>query len=107
MEERFSWSHGVTWWLGIVLAVGVAVVLLEGAESFFPGAWLMFVGTGFVLVGAILGSFRTGNWTSPGQRVHPTPFEALVGLTGLTLALCPLVVLLSRVAIAYARHASA
>ena len=107
MEERFSWSQGVTWWLVIVLAVGVAAVLLEGAEAFFPGAWLMFAGTGLVLVGAILGSFRTGNWTSPGPRVQPTPFEALAGLTGVALALCPLVVLLFRFAITYVRQASA
>jgi hypothetical protein len=107
MEERFSWSTRVSWWLGIVLAVSVIAVLAQGTEDAFPGAWLMFGGAGLVAVGAFLGSLRTGNWTSPGPRVHPTPFEAVVGLTGVALALGPLVILACRLSIAYVKQASA
>ena len=73
----------------------------------FPGVWLLFFGGGLVWVGGIIGSARTGSWFTWQEKVQPTHFEALMGLTGALLAACPLVVLAVRFAALYVRHTNA
>jgi hypothetical protein len=90
-----------------VVLVGSLFVLLEGSEGLFPGVWLMFAGTGLVMVGAIAGSARTGSWSTWDEKVYPTYFEALVGLTGVALAASPFIVLLVRFAKFYVQQVRA
>jgi hypothetical protein len=101
MGDRFTWSRGVAYWLGGVAALGLIAVVAGGRDGLFPGGWLLFLGAGMVWVGGIIGSARTGSWFTWQEKVTPTHFEAVTGLTGAVLASCPLVVLAIRLMLLY------
>jgi hypothetical protein len=101
MEDRFTWSRGVTYRRWGVAALGLIAVVADGHDGLFPGGWLLFLGAGMVWLGAFIGSARTGSWFTWQEKVAPTHFEAVTGLKGVVLASCPLVVLAIRLMLLY------
>lgn len=79
-------------WLTIVLLVGVTFSFTRHeTNSILPGEFLLIVGIGLIMVGCILGSARTGKWTTWDGRVSPNRLEWFLGLTGAVLFIAPFV----------------
>ncbi len=97
MEDRFSWSRSVVLWLLAVMVLGLLAVIAEGRDGSFPGLWLIFAGAGLAFVSGLIGSARTSSWFMWQKEVGPTNFEAILGLTGVVLVACPLLVISFRI----------
>lgn len=85
-------SHKFSWlcvWLSLVLFLGLTYSFGVQSNSLLPGENLLAVGVGLILVAGVMGSARTGNWTTRDERVIPNRLEWLVGLTGAVLFACP------------------
>lgn len=95
MNDKFVMSKDVLLWLAAVGTFSVIASLLSAGDDWVPGGFGIFcpLGVGMVVLANLFGDFRTNSWYTWDGPVTPTPFEAVFGLTGVTLFVSPLIAL--------------
>ena len=91
MEDQFRFSRIAVTWLAVV-AVCAAVF----AWIFEPGYWLVGVGIGLTVLAVVFGNLRTGTRYSWDPPYALTWFEGLCALSGVALAIPPLLIAVVR-----------
>ena len=95
MENKFTHTKITTIWLFVTLIVGLVISwhFDTGYEN------IGVVGLAAILLGGVIGSFRTGRFFTWSGQVEPNQFEGIIGWSGAVLMVAAIVGFTIRVAL--------